>query len=122
MALLPRIMNVTRRLATDNDTPFARQAHHGAYREAVTRQFGRWDEADQDVFFARDWAGAEFEILQVGGVPCGFACIEERDEDVHVREIVVIPTSTAAASAPRSCARRRTAPARRACRSSSAPS
>jgi ribosomal protein S18 acetylase RimI-like enzyme len=84
-------MNVTRRPATDADTPFARQAHHGAYREAVTRQFGGWDEAAQDVFFARDWADAEFEILEADGVPCGYACVEERGQDFHVREIVVHP-------------------------------
>jgi ribosomal protein S18 acetylase RimI-like enzyme len=84
-------MNVTRRPATGADTPIAREAHHGAYREPVTRQFGRWDEAQQDVFFARDWADAVFEVLEVDGVPCGYACIEERDEDFHVREIVVHP-------------------------------
>ena len=85
-------MNVTRRPATDADIPFAREAHHGAYREAVTRQYGAWDEAKQDHFFARAWADAEFEILEMDGTPCGYACIEARDDDFHVREIVVHPT------------------------------
>jgi ribosomal protein S18 acetylase RimI-like enzyme len=82
-------MNVIRRAATEADTPFAREAHHGAYREAVTRQFGEWDEGKQDHFFGRDWADAEFEIIEVDGVRCGYACIEEREDDFHVREIVV---------------------------------
>ena len=84
-------MNVTRRPATDADTPFAREAHHGAYREAVERQFGQWDEARQDLLFARDWADAQFDVIELDGVPCGYACIEERDADFHVREIVVHP-------------------------------
>ena len=84
-------MNVTRRAATDADTPFAREAHHGAYREAVERQFGPWEEARQDELFGRDWADGEFEMLEVDGVPCGYVCIEEREKDFHVREIVVHP-------------------------------
>jgi ribosomal protein S18 acetylase RimI-like enzyme len=84
-------MNVTRRPATGTDTSFAREAHHGAYREAVERQFGAWDEAKQDHFFARDWADAEFEMIEVDGVTAGYACIEERDADFHVREIVIHP-------------------------------
>ena len=84
-------VRVTRRPASPTDTPFAREAHHGAYRDVVTRQFGEWDEPRQDTLFARDWAGSQFEILEVDGIPCGYASIEERDDDFHVREIVVHP-------------------------------
>lgn len=84
------IVPVTRRSAIDSDTPFARQAHHAAYRDVVTRVFG-WDEPQQDGFFTRDWADAEFEILEVDGQACGYACIEEREDDFHVRELVVHP-------------------------------
>ena len=84
-------MNVTRRAATASDTPFAREAHHGAYREPVLRQFGQWDETRQDQLFAGDWADAVFEIIELDGTPCGYACIEEREDDFHVREIVIHP-------------------------------
>ncbi|HET7767435.1 MAG TPA: GNAT family N-acetyltransferase [Chloroflexota bacterium] len=84
-------MNVTRRPVTDADIPFAREAHHGAYREAVMRQFGEWDETKQDHYFARDWADAEFEVLELDGAPCGYACIEEHEDGFHVREIVIHP-------------------------------
>lgn len=84
-------MTITWRPATDADTEFARRVHHGAYRDVVERQFGPWDEADQDQRFAGDWRDATFEVTQVDGIPCGYACIEDREEDVHVRELVVAP-------------------------------
>src|SRR5688500_8878665 len=84
-------MNVTRRPATEADAIFAREAHHGAYREASERQFGPWDEARQDRFFASEWADGKLEIVEVDGVPCGYVRIEERDDDFHVREIVIHP-------------------------------
>src|SRR5688500_5151390 len=84
-------VKVTRRPALESDTPFARETHHGAYRDVVTRQFGPWDEAKQDTLFARDWVDSQFEILEVDDIPCGYTCIEERAADFHVREIVVHP-------------------------------
>ena len=81
----------TRRPATDADTDFARNAHHAAYRDVVVRQFGAWDEAQQDDFFAGDWSGAVFEIIECDGEACGYVAIENRDHDVHVRELVVLP-------------------------------
>jgi len=84
-------MRVTRRPLTDADQGFAREAHHGAYRVVVVRQFGEWDDAKQDGIVARDWADADFEMLEADGVLCGYACIEERPGDFHVRELVVHP-------------------------------
>ncbi len=84
-------MNVTRRAATDGDIEFARQAHHLSYREASEAQFGPWDDAAQDRFFESDWRDAQFEIVLADGEPCGYVCIEDRPEDLHVREIVIHP-------------------------------
>jgi GNAT superfamily N-acetyltransferase len=84
-------MNLARRPASAADTEFARRVHHAAYRDVVERQFGSWDEGAQDAFFAGDWRDATFEIILVDGVPCGYACVEERPADVHVRELVIAP-------------------------------
>ncbi len=37
------------------DREFARQVHHEAYRDVVTRQFGAWDIKQQDGFFEKEW-------------------------------------------------------------------
>ncbi len=83
-------MKITRRPATDEDIEFARATHHAAYRELVERQFGYWDEAEQDAFFADDWHG-DRDLIVADGVACGYVCIEDRADDVHVRELVVAP-------------------------------
>jgi GNAT superfamily N-acetyltransferase len=84
-------MEISRRPATEADRDLARRVHHAAYREAVERQFGRWVEAEQDRFFADGWAGARHEIVLCDGQPCGYVCVEERADDVHVRELVIMP-------------------------------
>jgi GNAT superfamily N-acetyltransferase len=85
------IMEITQRPANDTDTDFARAVHHQAYRDVVVRQFGTWDEKAQDEFFKDDWAPAVFEIILCDGVPCGYMCVEDRDTDLHVRELVILP-------------------------------
>ena len=57
----------------------------------VERQFGPWVEEQQDRYFETDWALATFEIVLSDGIPCGYVCIEDRDDDIHVREIVLAP-------------------------------
>lgn len=84
-------MELTRRPATGGDWEFFRRCHHAAYREVTERQFGAWDEARQDRFAEEGWRAASFEILLCDGEPCGYVCVEERSDDVHVREIVVHP-------------------------------
>jgi ribosomal protein S18 acetylase RimI-like enzyme len=84
-------MKITRRAATELDTEFARLVHHRAYRDVVERQFGGWNEHDQDRFFAGDWRDAQFEMILADGVPCGYLCIEERSHDIHVRELLLSP-------------------------------
>ena len=83
---------VATRPATAADTEFARVAHHAAYRGVVEQQFGPWDEVAQDGHFAGDWDPAATEVVLVGGVPAGYWVVEERGEDVHVRELVLDPS------------------------------
>ena len=47
---------LTLRLATDADKAFARHVHHQAYHDVIVRQFGEWNEAEQDAYFDSTWA------------------------------------------------------------------
>ncbi len=80
------------RPATAADTAWARGVHHAAVRDVVERQFGAWDEAQQDRFFDDDWSGGRFDVIEYDGVACGYVCIEHRPNDVHVREIDIDPS------------------------------
>jgi ribosomal protein S18 acetylase RimI-like enzyme len=82
---------VTRRPAIQTDTDFARGVHHEAYHDVVARQFGRWLLDEQDEFFAKAWDPARYEILLDDGVACGYTSVEERDQAIIVRELVVLP-------------------------------
>ncbi len=84
-------MWLTTRPAMDSDAAFARETHHGAYRDVVIAQYGAWDDADQDRFFDNDWCAAKFEIILFDNTPCGYAAVEYRADDVHVRELVIHP-------------------------------
>jgi GNAT superfamily N-acetyltransferase len=84
-------MKITTRPATDADTDFARTAHHLAFRDPVERQFGPWDEAQQDAFFQKDWDSIEHDILLCDGVPCGIVSVDEFQDYLHVRQLVVHP-------------------------------
>jgi ribosomal protein S18 acetylase RimI-like enzyme len=84
-------MRLRTRPATASDTAFAREAHHGGYRDVVIAQFGAWDDAEQDRYFENDWRDARFDILLHDETPCGYAAVEYRADDVHVRELVIHP-------------------------------
>ena len=84
-------MRVSRRPAARSDTEFARRVHHRAYHDVVVAQFGGWDAAAQDRFFESDWDRPGFEVIAHEGVPCGYTCIEDREEDIHVRELALLP-------------------------------
>jgi GNAT superfamily N-acetyltransferase len=85
-------MEIEIRQATDADTEFARETHHAAYRDVVERQFGAWDEARQDAFFAEAWKPSHHGIISVDGVRCGYWAVEDRGADIHVRELVIHPS------------------------------
>ena len=84
-------MKVEIRPAEAGDVEFARSAHHAAYRDVVERQFGPWDEAAQDKFFAADWDPRTAEIILADGSLCGYCIVERRVDDIHARELVIHP-------------------------------
>ena len=73
------------------DADFARAVHHRAYRDVIERQYGNWEEDAQDEFFADAWCPATHEIVLCDGVRCGYTCIENRDGDMYLRELVIDP-------------------------------
>jgi ribosomal protein S18 acetylase RimI-like enzyme len=86
------LVGYTLRSASAADEDLARRAHHLGYREVVERQFGSWDEAAQDRFFAGDWSRGGFQIVECDGEPCGYIAVDVTPDAVSIREIVLLPT------------------------------
>ena len=84
-------MTISRRPATIADTDFARSVHHRAYRDVIERQYCPWDESAQDKLFAAAWSAADHEIILYDDLRCGYTSIENRDNDIHLNELVVDP-------------------------------
>jgi ribosomal protein S18 acetylase RimI-like enzyme len=107
---------LSQRPAARADAEWARQTHHAAVRAVVERQFGGWNEAQQDRFFENDWTGGTFQIIEYEGQPCGYVSVDDRPDEVHVRELVIAPAfqyrgiGTAVMSAVIETARQRQVP------------
>jgi ribosomal protein S18 acetylase RimI-like enzyme len=86
------LMEITTRPATVADTEFARGTHHQAYRDLTERRFGQWIEQDQDAFFTAAWTAGAYSVFLCDGTVCGYVCIETDNTEVHVREIVIVPS------------------------------
>jgi ribosomal protein S18 acetylase RimI-like enzyme/mannose-6-phosphate isomerase-like protein (cupin superfamily) len=84
-------LDVERRPATSDDQALCRTIHHRAYRDVVERQFGGWDDAQQDGYFDAAWRQHGHDILMWGGRPCGYVAIESGPEEVVIHELVVDP-------------------------------
>ena len=82
---------ITMRPATKDDTGFARETHHGAYRDVVKKQFGEWNNVEQDWFFDESWDYKTHEIILFRGEPCGYIYQEVQLNDVHIHELVIHP-------------------------------
>jgi ribosomal protein S18 acetylase RimI-like enzyme len=83
--------HVQRRTATPDDQALCRTIHHRAYRAVVERQFGRWDEAQQDAYFDQAWQQHGHEVLVFDDSTCGYTAIEFGAEAVVIHELVVDP-------------------------------
>ena len=84
-------MNILRRPAAIDDTDFARSVHHRAYRDVIERQYGPWDEPTQDRLFAAAWSAVQHEIVLCDDARCGYTHIENRDDCIYLRELVIDP-------------------------------
>lgn len=80
------------RPATHSDTDFARNAHHQAYHDVIERQFGTFDEALQDQFFAKSWGDSSgYQVINWGDEPAGYTRVEETPEYIYGHELVILP-------------------------------
>lgn len=82
-------MNLTQRPATHADVEFARRAHHDGYFETAVRQFGHWDEVEQDRLFEQTWSALPHQILLCDGERCGYMATEDAPDHVFVFELVM---------------------------------
>lgn len=73
------------------DTAIVHAIYNQAYRDAVERQFGPWNQAEQDVFFKDAWDKQEAQVITYGGVVCGFVVITNQPDSIFVYEIILSP-------------------------------
>ncbi len=65
--------------------------HHIAYRDVVERQFGGWDDSQQDAYFESTWPQHDHEIVEWDGEPCGYVAVEFGATRVELHELVLDP-------------------------------
>ena len=80
-----------REVDKDADLEFGRVAHHAAYRDVVTRQFGSWNESVQDGFFRDGWNRAPHKVLMVDGAPIGICSSAVNQDHVFLSELQILP-------------------------------
>lgn len=86
-------VEVKRRPAEVSDRVVARAIHHRAFRAVVERQFGRWDDAQQDGFFDAEWRRHPHELVLVDGQVVGYVAVEHLADQVVVHNLVLDPAA-----------------------------
>ncbi|MGE3769921.1 MAG: N-acetyltransferase family protein [Bdellovibrionales bacterium] len=84
-------MIITLRPATEADREFSRQAHHTAYYDTIVKQFGPFDEVQQDGFFTEAWDACPHWMVEFKGQTCGYVSFEEKSGCMFVNELVIQP-------------------------------
>lgn len=84
-------MKLSLRVAAAEDTPFLRALHHRAYHDVVMRQFGAWNEADQDRWTDEGLAQADFSIVERAGEPIGALGVKEGSDGIFLAELQISP-------------------------------
>jgi ribosomal protein S18 acetylase RimI-like enzyme len=79
------------RPATNADIDFLRNTFAVAYEQVMLRQFGSWNEHDQQISFDRVIADEPIQIITVEGKPCGFLQIDELPNEIWIDEVVLLP-------------------------------
>lgn len=78
------------REAEDADHSFLRELHHAAYRDVVTRQFGKWVESDQDAWFDQK-LGSPIKVIELDAVPVGAIAVYDATDHVFLAELQIAP-------------------------------
>ena len=84
-------MRYSLRACSTDDEAFVRRIHHEAYLDVVTRQFGRWDEAEQDGFFAEKWDSRHYQQVVVEGAPVGVLRLTRDADQLFIDEMQLLP-------------------------------
>jgi GNAT superfamily N-acetyltransferase len=84
-------MKISLRHANDSDKAFCRQVHHEAYRDVVVRQFGVWDEAQQDSFFDEGWRSSAHEVIDLDGMAIGCFSRHVCEDHIFLAEVQLLP-------------------------------
>lgn len=84
-------MELTRRLATEADEAFVRGTNKRAYEDVVTRQFGKWDEKQQEAGFDDKWKRAAFDVVELAGERVGAIWVTDEGEYLWLREVFLDP-------------------------------
>jgi ribosomal protein S18 acetylase RimI-like enzyme len=80
------------RSKTDGDFEFVHKTHDEAYYDAIVAQFGDWDQDIEDGFFDDIWKHPNLQVIEYLGKMCGFFCMEDRENEIFINEIVLSPT------------------------------
>ena len=82
---------LTFRPARKDDHEFLRTLHHRAYRDVVQRQFGAWNEAEQDRWFERGLADGVYQIVEEDGRAVGAIDVRVERDELLLYEMQVAP-------------------------------
>ena len=79
------------RQATEEDFDFLFAMHISTMKEYVDRIWG-WDDAFQESLFRERYIPNQVQVITFDGKDIGMISLEERDEDVFLRAIEILPS------------------------------
>ena len=79
------------RMATARDVPFLRDLHHRVFRDVVVRQFGEWNEVEQDGWFEKSLQEINFQLVERDGALIGALGTSELVDCLSLAELQLLP-------------------------------
>lgn len=84
-------MDLVLRPAAPQDEPWARELNSAAYRAVIERQFGFWNDRDQQRQFEDKWAQGQYQLICLAGVPVGVLWAAVDVDHVFINELLILP-------------------------------
>ena len=79
------------RHAAEDDVDFLYAMHVVTMKEYVDQTWG-WDDAFQESVFQKNYVPAEIRVVTFEGKDVGMISLEEREEDIFLRAIEILPS------------------------------
>ena len=79
------------RPADEQDKAFLKRLAKLCYSDLVERQFGAWDDKDQERLFEAKWKSHDYQIIELNGDPIGTVWITRESDHLWLREIQISP-------------------------------